>query len=76
MTSDSSAAKHKEFVPDTQVGREFNVTAMTLWRWDRDPVLESLGWPKPIKIRKRNFRCRHSLEAFKERMLRRALPHG
>jgi hypothetical protein len=26
-------------VPDPQVCREFGVSAMTLWRWDRDPFL-------------------------------------
>jgi hypothetical protein len=29
-----------ELVPDPQVAREFSVTLMTLWRWDRDPK----GW--------------------------------
>jgi hypothetical protein len=32
-----------ELVPDPQVAREFNVTLMTLWRWDRDPKLAELG---------------------------------
>ena len=55
-----------EFVPDTLVQREFNVTAMCLWRWTRDP---SLGFPPVIKIRKQNYRSREALEAFKQRML-------
>ena len=33
-----------ELVPDPQVAREFNVTLMTLWRWDHDPKLAELGW--------------------------------
>jgi hypothetical protein len=41
-----------------QVAREFNVTLMTLWRWDRDPKLAKLGWEPPIKIRTRNYRRR------------------
>jgi hypothetical protein len=45
-----------ELVPDPQVAREFNVTLMTLWRWDRDPKLAELGWEPPVKIRKRNYR--------------------
>jgi hypothetical protein len=41
-----------ELVPDPQVAREFNVSLMTLWRWDRDPKLAELGWEPPVKIRK------------------------
>ena len=29
-----------EFVPDPQVAKEFNVTLMTLWRWDHDRALD------------------------------------
>jgi hypothetical protein len=62
-----------ELVPDPQVAREFSVTAMTLWRWDRDPELAELGWPEKIKIRNRNFRFRSRLERFKSNILARAL---
>jgi hypothetical protein len=54
-----------ELVPDPQVAREFNVTLMTLWRWDRDPKLAELGWEPPVKIRTRNYRRRRPLENFK-----------
>jgi hypothetical protein len=54
-----------ELVPDPQVAREFNVTLMTLWRWDRDPRLAELGWEPPLKIRRRNYRRRRPLEKFK-----------
>jgi hypothetical protein len=54
-----------ELVPDPQVAREFNVTLMTLWRWDRDPRLAELGWEPPVKIRRRNYRRRRPLEKFK-----------
>jgi hypothetical protein len=54
-----------ELVPDPQVAREFNVTLMTLWRWDRDPKLAELGWEPPVKIRTRNYRPRRRLEKFK-----------
>ena len=54
-----------ELVPDPQVAREFNVTLMTLWRWDRDPKLAELGWEPPVKIRTRNYRRRRPLEKFK-----------
>jgi hypothetical protein len=70
----SNATEPDELVPDPKVCREFNVSAMTLWRWDRDPQLAQLGWPAPIEIRRRKFRSRKQLEAFKARMLRNALP--
>jgi hypothetical protein len=62
-----------EFVPDPQVIREFGITAMSLWRWDRDPVLKQMGWPAPVRIRKRKFRPRRALEAFKATMFRHAV---
>jgi hypothetical protein len=66
-------ASFGELVPDPQVIREFGITAMTLWRWDRDPLLRELGWSPPIYIRRRKFRPRRALEAFKAAMLRRAI---
>jgi hypothetical protein len=54
-----------ELVPDPQVAREFNVSLMTLWRWDHDPELAELGWEPPVKIRTRNYRRRRPLEKFK-----------
>jgi hypothetical protein len=57
-------------VADPAVQREFNVSAMTLWRWDRDP---DLGFPPPIKIRKRKFRSRQLLDEFKSRLLDQAI---
>jgi hypothetical protein len=38
-----------ELVSDPQVAREFNVSPMTLWRWDHDPELAELGWEPPVK---------------------------
>jgi predicted DNA-binding transcriptional regulator AlpA len=57
-----------ELIPDPQVLREFNISAMTLWRWDHDPDLD---FPPPIKIRRRKFRSRQALDEFK--MTRRAI---
>jgi|tagenome__1003787_1003787.scaffolds.fasta_scaffold20984319_3 predicted DNA-binding transcriptional regulator AlpA len=62
-----------EFVPDPAVAREFGTTLMTIWRWTNDPALD---FPRPIKIRNRNFRSRRMLDAFKQRMLRRAIGRG
>jgi hypothetical protein len=59
-----------ELVPDPQVCREFQITSMTLWRWDHDPNLE---FPPPIRIRKRKFRRRSALEIFKRQLVRNAI---
>ena len=64
---------HDTLVPDPQVQKEFSVTAMSIWRWDRDPELIKLGWPPPIRIRSRKFRSRIALENFKRVMARRAI---
>jgi predicted DNA-binding transcriptional regulator AlpA len=53
-----------------QVCREFGITSMTLWRWDRDPELD---FPPPVKIRKKNYRSRQQLEQFKQRMVNSAI---
>lgn len=65
-----SAARHDELVPDPAVCREFSITSMTLWRWDRD---QELNFPPAIKIRSRNFRSRRLIEEFKARMLSAAI---
>jgi predicted DNA-binding transcriptional regulator AlpA len=65
-----SPCDNDELVPDPQVQRELGITAMTLWRWTRDPALD---FPPQIKIRNRNFRSRKQFEAFKQRMVRQAM---
>lgn len=62
-----------EFVPDPRVCQEFNVSSMTIWRWDRDPAKALLGWPPPIRINRRKFRSRKQLEQFKANLLQAAL---
>jgi len=70
---DSNDNDPEELVPDPAVCREFNISSMTLYRWDHDPELVALGLPPPIVIRKRKFRSRRPLEAFKRAMLHRAI---
>jgi hypothetical protein len=50
--------------PGRRLSGAFNVTLMTLWRWDHDPKLAELGWEPPVKIRTRNYRRRRPLEKF------------
>jgi len=62
-----------ELVPDPKVFAEFGITPMTGWRWDQDQALKELGWPAPIRIRKRKFRSRRQLDEFKAALMRRAI---
>jgi hypothetical protein len=48
-------------LPDPKVCVRYDITPMTLWRWDRDP---DLGFPKPIRIRRRKYRKLEELKAF------------
>jgi hypothetical protein len=59
-----------ELVPDPVVLKEFSISAMCLWRWDRD---EALGFPPPVRINQRKYRSRRALEAFKQALIQRAL---
>ncbi len=61
----SAENEFDELVPDPQVCKELGVSAMSLWRWDRDPEMAALGWGAPIRINKRKYRGRQQLEAFK-----------
>ena len=63
----------ESLVPDPQVAKEFGITLMSIWRWDRDPAKRKLGWPPKIKIGNRNYRPRTGVEGFKVNLLKRAL---
>jgi hypothetical protein len=62
-----------EWVPDVKVRSEFDISHMTIHRWDEDPELAKLGWPPPIKLKDRKYRSRQQLEQFKKTMLETAL---
>jgi hypothetical protein len=62
--------KPDTLVPDPQVAREFSVSLMSLWRWDRDP---HMGFPTRIVIGRRNYRSRRKVEQFKRRLGQEAL---
>ena len=59
-----------EFITDATVCAEFNITKMTLWRWDQSPDLD---FPAAIHIEGRKYRSRRMIEEFKREMVRRAL---
>jgi predicted DNA-binding transcriptional regulator AlpA len=48
-----SPSQDDELIPDPQVCSRYNICPMTLWRWDRDAAL---GFPKPVRIRRRKYR--------------------
>jgi hypothetical protein len=55
-------SKQRKLIPDSKVAKErYGVSAMTLWRWDRDP---ELNFPKPIRIRGRKYRDADELDGF------------
>jgi predicted DNA-binding transcriptional regulator AlpA len=51
----------RRYLPDPMVWRRYNVTSMTLWRWDQDPAM---NFPKPIRINGRKYRDEDELEAW------------
>jgi hypothetical protein len=62
----------QKLMPDYKVWRDrYNVTAMTGWRWDRDP---DLGFPKPVYIQGRKYRNVDELDAFDERQRQKSGP--
>ena len=40
-------------LPDPKVQKRYGVSAMTIHRWDHDPTL---GFPPPVRIKKRKYR--------------------
>jgi hypothetical protein len=61
-----------DLIPDAQIAEELRVTPMTLWRYDHDDELISLGWPLPIRVKRRKYRDGAKYAAFKSAMVRRA----
>jgi hypothetical protein len=70
---ESDAEQVIELVPDPDVAKEFGTSLMSLWRWDQDPAMAELGWPPPVKIRKRNHRVRQRIEAFKQTLIAKSI---
>ena len=69
--------EYDSLVPDTLVAVELGVSTMTVWRWDNEDAdadaVAALGWPPPVVYRRRKFRSRQALEAFKKNLLDRAV---
>jgi predicted DNA-binding transcriptional regulator AlpA len=50
-----------QWLSGTQVAAFFNVTVMTIWRWERDPKLD---FPQPNLINDRKYWSRDSIDAW------------
>ena len=50
--------------PDAKVADGLGKHVKSLKRWDRDPRMIALGWPKPLIINGRNHRPNPELRAF------------
>jgi predicted DNA-binding transcriptional regulator AlpA len=53
--------QNQSYLPANQVRARYCVSAMTLWRWLRNP---SLGFPKPTIINNRRYWLLAELEAW------------
>lgn len=51
----------RTLIPDPQVARQYSVHYTTLANWDKDP---DLGFPKPVRIKKRKYRDEAELKEF------------
>jgi hypothetical protein len=74
---DSESANVGALIPDPKVFRDLSITAMTGWRWDRDPRMAELGWPPPIYRGRYKFRDANQIQKFKSNLLQQAIKrHG
>jgi len=56
-----------ELIPAAEVRNQFGgICDMTLWRWVHDP---DMGFPKPVKLRNRNYWPRQEIREAKARAL-------
>jgi hypothetical protein len=73
MSDDMETTEVGTLISDPEVFRELSITAMTGWRWDRDPRMADLGWPPAIYRGRYKFRDSNQYRKFKARLLRQAI---
>lgn len=61
--------ENRTYLPRRKLLGRYGVTEMTLWRWERDPLL---GFPPPVVINSKKFFDVDELEAWERK--RRARP--
>jgi hypothetical protein len=70
---DSADIEIGPLIPDPEVFRDLNISAMTGWRWDRDVRMAELGWPAPIYRGRYKFRDSNQYRKFKANLVRQAI---
>jgi hypothetical protein len=73
MSDDMEAIEVGALIPDPEVFHDLHITAMTGWRWDRDPRMAALGWPPPIYRGRYKFHDSKQYQKFKATLLRQAI---
>ena len=57
-----------EYLPAPAIQVRYGISALTLWRWTRDP---KLGFPVPLIVNRRRFFRRAEIEAWeRDRIIR------
>lgn len=57
----ASEDKDEVFLPAARLRRRYNITDMTLWRWENAP---ELGFPQPVEIAGRRYWRLSELQQF------------
>lgn len=55
-----------KWTQNAQVAARYGVSAMCIWRWNRDPKMIALGWPADIVINRRRYKETALLDQFDE----------
>jgi predicted DNA-binding transcriptional regulator AlpA len=64
---------HKQYITPKKIQKRFgDISTMTLWRWEHD---ESLGFPKPTIINRRNYYDLAEIEAWEQSRCREFVVH-
>ena len=53
--------------PDSRVAKRLHKNPKTMRRWDENPAMLALGWPKPIYLNGRRHRDDVAVDAFLEK---------
>ena len=59
------ADEQDQWLPGPQVDKRYGITSMSRWRWTHDP---ELGFPAPVKVRRRTFWRLSDLISWERRM--------
>jgi hypothetical protein len=60
-------------IPDPKIHADLAISEMTSKRWDEDPEMHELGWPPPIRIKRRKYRVASAYQQFKKNLINKAI---